>query len=44
MGLHLIMEQEGYTGLILGIRRDEEGARAKERYFSPRDKNFERWA
>ncbi|GIT64869.1 MAG: hypothetical protein Ct9H300mP23_04960 [Nitrospinota bacterium] len=33
--------QEGYTGLILGIRRDEEGTRAKERYFSPRDKNFE---
>ena len=41
MGLHAIMEQEGYTGLILGIRRDEEGTRAKERYFSPRDKNFE---
>ena len=40
-GLSQIMEQEGYTGLILGIRRDEEGTRAKERYFSPRDKNFE---
>lgn len=40
-GLQIIMEKEGYTGLILGIRRDEEGTRAKERYFSPRDKNFE---
>jgi sulfate adenylyltransferase subunit 2 len=27
--------------VIVGIRRDEEGTRAKERYFSPRDKNFE---
>ncbi len=36
----LMVEQE-FTGLILGIRRDEEGTRAKERYFSPRDKNFE---
>lgn len=26
-----------YTGVILGIRADEEGSRAKERYFSPRD-------
>ncbi|MCH8208828.1 MAG: sulfate adenylyltransferase subunit 2 [Nitrospinae bacterium] len=40
-GLQQIMEVKGYTGLILGIRRDEEGTRAKERYFSPRDKNFE---
>ena len=40
-GLQLVMEDKGYTGLILGIRRDEEGTRAKERYFSPRDKNFE---
>ncbi len=40
-GLHQVMEEKGYTGLILGIRRDEEGTRAKERYFSPRDKNFE---
>lgn len=28
--------------LILAIRRDEHNIRAKERYFSPRDKNF-RW-
>ncbi|NGX56483.1 MAG: Sulfate adenylyltransferase subunit 2 [Candidatus Anoxychlamydiales bacterium] len=27
---------EPYTGLILGIRADEEGSRSKERYFSPR--------
>jgi sulfate adenylyltransferase subunit 2 len=28
-----------YTGVIVGIRSDEEGSRSKERYFSPRDKN-----
>ena len=28
-----------YTGVIVGARADEEGSRAKERYFSPRDKN-----
>jgi sulfate adenylyltransferase subunit 2 len=27
----------GFTGVIAGIRRDEEGTRAKERVFSPRD-------
>ena len=27
-----------FTGVIMGIRADEEGTRAKERYFSPRDK------
>ena len=40
-GLQQIMEQYDFKGLILGIRRDEESTRAKERYFSPRDKNFE---
>ena len=40
-GLQMVMEDKGYTALILGIRRDEEGTRAKERFFSPRDKNFE---
>src|SRR5437870_6702988 len=30
---------EGDTGIILGVRADEEGTRAKERYFSPRDKH-----
>jgi len=39
--LQQLMAEKEYTGLILGIRRDEEGTRAKERYFSPRDKNFE---
>lgn len=39
--LQAIIEEKGYQGVIVGIRRDEEGTRAKERYFSPRDKNFE---
>ena len=39
--LRQVMAEHGFTGLILGIRRDEEGTRAKERYFSPRDKRFE---
>jgi len=39
-GLKQIIESRGYQGLFLGIRRDEEGTRAKERYFSPRDRNF----
>ncbi len=29
--------QEPYTGVIVGVRADEEGSRSKERYFSPRD-------
>ena len=29
---------EPFTGIILGVRADEEGSRSKERYFSPRDK------
>ncbi|MGM0471678.1 MAG: sulfate adenylyltransferase subunit CysD [Bacillota bacterium] len=28
-----------YTGVIVGVRADEEGTRSKERYFSPRDTN-----
>src|SRR4051812_36417211 len=39
-GLLQVMEEKGYTAVFVGIRRDEEGTRAKERYFSPRDKNF----
>ncbi|MES2202102.1 MAG: sulfate adenylyltransferase subunit CysD [candidate division FCPU426 bacterium] len=39
--LQTIMHDKGYTAVFVGIRRDEEGTRAKERYFSPRDKNFE---
>ena len=30
---------EPYTGVIVGVRADEEGSRSKERYFSLRDKN-----
>lgn len=29
---------EPFTGVIVGIRADEEGSRSKERYFSPRDR------
>jgi len=40
-GLKQLIEAKGYTGLILGVRADEESTRAKERYFSPRDNNNE---
>ena len=35
------MESQGeaFTGVILGIRADEEGSRSKERYFSARDQS-----
>ena len=29
-------DREPYTGVIVGLRADEEGSRSKERYFSPR--------
>ncbi len=29
---------EAFTGIIVGVRSDEEGSRSKERYFSPRDR------
>jgi len=32
-------DNEPFTGVIVGVRADEEGSRSKERYFSPRDKN-----
>ncbi len=32
---------EPYTGVIVGVRADEEGSRSKERYFSPRDQQNE---
>ena len=35
-GLKATIAEHGFDGLILGIRRDEEGTRAKERVFSPR--------
>jgi len=31
--------KEPYTGVIVGVRSDEEGSRSKERYFSPRNKH-----
>ena len=34
-GLQQVIEHYGYTGVIVGVRRDEEPTRAKERYFSP---------
>jgi len=36
------LDKYGFDALILAIRRDEHGIRAKERYFSPRDESF-RW-
>ncbi len=32
---------EPYTGVIVGVRSDEEGSRSKERYFSPRNQEHE---
>ncbi|HOK94599.1 MAG TPA: sulfate adenylyltransferase subunit CysD [Anaerohalosphaeraceae bacterium] len=32
---------EPFTGVIVGLRADEEGSRSKERYFSPRDRQSE---
>ena len=34
----LDLNKDPYTGVIVGVRADEEGSRSKERYFSPRDK------
>ena len=34
--------REPYTGVIVGIRADEEGSRSKEHYFSPRERDS-RW-
>ena len=41
VALQQVMDKYNFKGLLLGIRRDEEGSRSKERYFSPRDKDFE---
>jgi sulfate adenylyltransferase subunit 2 len=38
--LKRVMDERGFDALIVSIRRDEHGIRAKERYFSPRDKEF----
>jgi len=34
--------KEPYSGVIVGVRADEEGSRSKERYFSPRDR-YNEW-
>ena len=39
--LKQVVKQKNFKGLYLGIRRDEHGIRAKERYFSVRDEDFE---
>jgi sulfate adenylyltransferase subunit 2 len=41
-GLNGALAKHGFQGLIAGIRRDEEGTRAQERYYSPRTKD-NRW-
>ena len=35
-GLKKVLAEHQFNGIVTGIRRDEEGTRAKERYFSPR--------
>ncbi|MHB1420568.1 MAG: sulfate adenylyltransferase subunit CysD [Bacillota bacterium] len=40
-GLQQVVVQHEFDGLILGIRRDEEGSRSKERVFSVRNKDSE---
>ncbi len=39
--LKQIMANRKFKAILLGIRRDEHGIRAKERVFSPRDKSFQ---
>ncbi len=39
--LKMAIAEHGFDALLLGIRRDEHGIRAKERYFSPRDESFQ---
>ena len=38
--LKKVMDERKIDALIVSIRRDEHGIRAKERYFSPRDKEY----
>jgi sulfate adenylyltransferase subunit 2 len=40
--LKQVISDYNFDGIMLAIRRDEHGIRAKERHFSPRDDNF-RW-
>jgi sulfate adenylyltransferase subunit 2 len=37
----VVTENEAYTGVIVGVRADEEGSRSKERTFSPRDQHHD---
>ncbi len=37
LGLKRILAEQGFRGVFLGIRRDEQALRGKERVFSPRD-------
>jgi sulfate adenylyltransferase subunit 2 len=39
--LKAVLDQHKFDGVIVGVRRDEEPTRAKERYFSPRDQHME---
>jgi sulfate adenylyltransferase subunit 2 len=39
LGLKAALAKHQFTGLVAGIRRDEEAIRAKERYFSPRSED-----
>jgi sulfate adenylyltransferase subunit 2 len=38
--LKMTLSEHRFKALVLAIRRDEHGIRAKERYFSPRDASF----
>ncbi len=38
--LKSLLREQKFDALILAIRRDEHGIRAKERYYSPRDEEF----
>jgi len=40
LALKKMVEERGLRCLLVGIRRDEHGIRAKERYFSPRSSSF----
>jgi len=39
--LQAVIARHGFDAVFAGIRRDEEGTRAKERYFSPRNAQFQ---
>ena len=40
-GLKAVIGAQGFNGILAGIRRDEQGTRAKERVFSPRGSTAE---